>query len=306
MVDVRSYAHRVGPLLRISRPAFLALPVTLVVLGAAAATVEEVFDPTRTAVALIGLVVLHISVNALNEASDYESGIDERTDATPFSGGSKTLPDGHVEPRTAYRYGYLMAAIGALIGLWFLVVVGPLLIPVLVLGGVSVLAYTDYLTRYSLGELFAGLGLGGLPVLGTAIVQAGTVPTAAVVAAVPAFLLTFNLLLLNEFPDVAPDRFGNRKNLLHRFGRVWGGRLYALASALVPMSILTGILLGVVPITATLALLASVAAVRPVAWTLRSPQAQPPESVLRDNVVFILATNGLLAVGLVLPSVGLF
>jgi len=306
MVDVQSYAHRVGPLLRISRPAFLALPITLVALGAAAGLVGGVFDPVRTTVALVGLVVLHISVNALNEASDYESGIDERTDATPFSGGSKTLPEGHIDAQTVYRYGYLTAAIGGLIGLWFLVVVGPLLIPVLVLGAVSVLAYTDYLTRYSLGELFAGLGLGGLPVLGTAIVQAGTLPSAAVVAAVPAFLLTFNLLLLNEFPDIAPDRFGNRKNLLHRFGRVWGGRLYALASVLVPLSILVGILLGVVPITAVLALLASVAAIRPVAWALHSPRERPPEPVLRDNVVFILATNGLLAVGLALPSIGLF
>ncbi len=306
MVDVQKYAHRLGPLLRISRPAFLALPVTLVGLGAAAAAVEGDFDPTRTAVALVGLVSLHVSVNALNEASDYESGIDERTQATPFSGGSKTLPEGRLDPEVAYRYGYVAAAVGALIGLWFLSVVGLLLLPVLVVGAVSVLAYTDYLTRYSLGELFAGLGLGGLPVVGTAMIQAGTLSPVALLAAVPAFLLTFNLLLLNEFPDIVPDRVGDRRNLIHRFGRVWGGRLYATSSTLVPATVLGGILNGLFPVTAALGLLGTLAALRPVAWALRAPRDRPPMAVLRDNVVFILATNGLLAVGLALPAVGLF
>ena len=104
-------------------------------------------------------------MNALNEAANYRSGIDERTDATPFSGGSKTLVTTDLEARTAALFGYATAAVGAAIGAYFLLVVGPVLVPVIAAGAVFVLAYTEYLTRYGLGEISAGLG--ALPVSGS-------------------------------------------------------------------------------------------------------------------------------------------
>ena len=42
--------------------------------------------------ALIGATSAHISVNAFNEYFDFKSGLDFKTQRTPFSGGSGTLP----------------------------------------------------------------------------------------------------------------------------------------------------------------------------------------------------------------------
>ncbi|ERG96185.1 prenyltransferase [Haloquadratum walsbyi] len=304
MAAVTQYIGQLRPLFSVARPPFLVLPATLITLGAAASAVGNgSFSATRTGIALIGLIALHVSVNALNEAADYESGIDERTDATPFSGGSKTLPAGDVNPTTVYRFGYATAAIGMIIGVWFLIVIGPILIPIYVIGAISVLGYTEYLTKVGLGEIGAGLGLGGLPVIGTALVQSGEISPVGVLAAVPAFILTFNLLLLNEFPDVDPDRYGGRANLIHRFGRVWGGRLYAVTTVVVPIIIILGVIAKVFPRTALLALLGVIAAFRPVVWSIQTPEERPPASVLRNNVIFILLTNILLTIGLTLPII---
>ena len=81
-----------APWLGVARAPFLLLPVPLVASGAAAAAYEGSFGWTPTLLALVGLVLLHVAVNALNEASDMTTGIDLRTTRTPFSGGSGTLP----------------------------------------------------------------------------------------------------------------------------------------------------------------------------------------------------------------------
>ncbi len=297
MSVVQDSMRTLRPLIGISRPSFLLLPITLVAVGASVAASAGTVDLFRTAVALIGLLSLHISVNALNEAADYESGIDRQTNPTPFSGGSKTLPQTQLTPQTAYRFGYLTAGIGAVIGVWFLWVVGLVLLPVIVIGAITVLFYTDYLTKYSLGEVAAGAGLGGLPVIGTALVQNGQLSIAAIAASVPAFFLTFDLLLLNEFPDFDPDRAGGRANLLHRLGRPTAGRLYVLATLLVPISIALSVAGGLFPLWTLLGVVPVVVAIRPIQWTLTSPTERPPVAVLRNNVLFILSTNTLLAVG---------
>lgn len=302
MSQTSSVRQTLAGVIGVARPPFLLLPAGLVAVGVAAAAYDGTVDAGRSALALIGLLALHVSVNALNEAADYRSGIDRRTDATPFSGGSKTLITTDLEARTAAAVGYTNAAVGAAIGGYFLLVVGPVLVPVIVAGAVCVLAYTEYLTRYGLGEVGAGLGLGALPVIGTALVQSGQLGTAAVAAAVPPFFMTFNLLLLNEFPDVEPDRWGGRANLIHRFGRRRAARLYVGAALAVPVSIGLAVVGGALPALALLGIVPAVALVRPLGWAVTRPTARPPVAALRDNVVWILGTNATLAAGIALST----
>ncbi|MDH3254535.1 MAG: hypothetical protein OEM62_06045, partial [Acidobacteriota bacterium] len=54
-------------LARVARAPFLLLSVVLVAAGAAAAYREGDFSWLRTGVALIGLIGLHVAVNAFNE-----------------------------------------------------------------------------------------------------------------------------------------------------------------------------------------------------------------------------------------------
>jgi 1,4-dihydroxy-2-naphthoate polyprenyltransferase len=79
----------IGPM----RPRFLLLTPVCVLLGWATARWEAgPVNLLHLLMALVGAVAAHISVNAFNEYLDFRSGLDLRTQRTPFSGGTGTLP----------------------------------------------------------------------------------------------------------------------------------------------------------------------------------------------------------------------
>ena len=284
--------------LGVARAPFLLLPVTLVAAGAAAAAHGGEFSWPRTLLALAGLVAAHVGVNVLNEVSDMKTGIDLRTDRTPFSGGSGTLPGHDMSVRTATVFGLGACGAALVIGIWFVTRVGWLLVPVMALGAVAILFYTDVFARAGVGETFAGLGLGALPVWGTALVQGGTPGAAAVAAAVPAFLMTFNLLLLNEFPDEEADRSGGRRNLVLLFGRRAAAAVYAAAALATPVAIGAAVALRALPAAALVAVAPSLLLVAPLRWALGAPEGPVPIPALAANVAWNLATNAVLAAAL--------
>jgi 1,4-dihydroxy-2-naphthoate octaprenyltransferase len=273
--------------------------VTLVAVGAAAAAWEGAFAVGPTLLALVGLVALHIAVNAFNEASDMATGIDLHTERTPFSGGSGTLPSGQLSVRATRVFALGCAVIGGAIGVHFGLEFGWGFVALMALGAAAVLLYSDVFARAALGELLAGLGLGALPVWGTAWVQGRPPGEAALSAGIPAFLMTFNLLLLNEFPDEEADRGGGRRNLVLLFGRRGAAVIYAVAALLVPVSLAVAVGLGALPRLALVALLPSVLLAKPLVWALTRPKEPVPLPALAANVIWNLATNTVLALALV-------
>ena len=295
MTDVKTYAA-------LARAPFLFLPVTLVICGAGAAAYEGTVYWGTTLLALVGLVAVHIAVNALNEWSDMRRGIDMMTVRTPFSGGSGTLPAGKAPVHAALRLGMFFAGVGLVIGLWFYYQIGAAFLPFLLFGAVFVMGYTDALARMGVGEVAAGLGLGGFAVSGVVIVQDGLLGWVGIAASVPAFLMTFNLLLLNEFPDEEADREGGRKNLVILFGRRAAALIYALAALLVPVWIVGSAVTGTFPLWALLGALPSLLLVKPLTWAFGNTGEKVPIPALGANVTWNLATNTLLGIGLFLGA----
>ena len=285
--------------LGVARAPFLILPVTLVAAGAAAAAYEGAFRWEATILALVGLVALHAAVNALNEASDMRTGIDLHTRRTPFSGGSGTLPSGRLSVRATRLFALGAMALGAAIGVYFALQLGWAFGALMALGAAAVLLYSDVFARSGLGEVFAGLGLGALPVWGAAWVQGAPPGRAALWAGVPAFLMTFDLLLLNEFPDEDADRGGGRRNLVLLLGRPTAARIYAAAGLLVPVSLVAAVATGALPRLALVAAVPSVLLAKPLAWAISAPREPVPIPALGANVVWNLATNAVLALALV-------
>jgi 1,4-dihydroxy-2-naphthoate octaprenyltransferase len=287
----------------VARAPFLLLPFTLVAAGGAAGLFDGHFSWSRTLLALVGLVALHMAVNTLNEWSDMRTGVDLATQRTPFSGGSGTLPKGGMGLSSALAFGLTCAAVGLGVGVYLVSKVGWPLVPIMVIGAIGVLAYTDVLARMGIGEVAAGLGLGGLPVLGTALVQDGTVGPAAWAAALPATFMTFNLLLLNEFPDEEADREGGRRNLVILFGRRTAALIYAAAALATPAAIVTAVVLGALPAVCLAAALPSLLLVKPLRWVAGDTENPVPIPALGANVVWNLATNAVMAIALVISAV---
>jgi 1,4-dihydroxy-2-naphthoate octaprenyltransferase len=202
--------------------------------------------------------------------------------------------------RAAFVFGLVCAGVGLAIGVWFFAKLGWVLVPIFVAGAVSVLAYTDFLARIGVGEIAAGFGLGLGPVIGTALVQDGSWSTAAVATSIPAFLMTFNLLLLNEFPDEEADRTGGRKNLVLLFGRARAARIYAIAALAVPASLVVAVVVGVLPPPVLVAVLPSLLLVKPLQWAFKDPSQPVPIPALGANVIWNLTTNSLIAITLII------
>ena len=249
---------------------------------------------------LLGATSAHISVNAFNEYFDFKSGLDFKTKRTPFSGGSGTLPENPALARWTLTTAIITFMVVLLLGIYFVAESGLTLLPLGIMGLFLIFAYTPWLAHNAFLCLIApGLGFGPLMVLGTHFVLTGTYSWSAFVASLIPFFLVSNLLLLNQFPDVAADSSIKRKNYPIIIGRRESSIIYIIFLALSYLTIIFGVyehflpklsLLGLV--TCLLAVPAGIGAYR---YADRTDKLMP---YLGANVVIILSTPVLVAIGL--------
>ena len=292
---------RLKHILGIVRGPFLLLTPACVFLGAALAVYEcGRIDAVRTALAIAGALAAHVGVNALNEYSDFRSGLDASTERTPFSGGSGTLPEQPGLARTALGVGLGACAVTAAIGLWFVFTTGLVVLLIGVLGLSVVLTYTVWVTRSPVLCLIApGFGFGSLMVVGTHLVLAGHISRASVLASLVPFFLVNNLLLLNQFPDVEADRSAGRRHLPIVFGRRTAGFVYIAFLFAAYGSVGLPVALGVLPRTVLLGLMPAVLAVPTCVGVVRhGSDTRRLIPFMGLNVVMNLTTPCLMAAGL--------
>jgi 1,4-dihydroxy-2-naphthoate octaprenyltransferase len=253
----------------------------------------------------VGAIMANISVNALNEYLDYKSLLDTKTERTPFSGGSGTLPHKPEVALYAFWTGIVSMAITILIGVYFLTVRGLALLPLGLLGIVLIVFYTTWITRFPLLCLFApGIGFGPIMVVGTHFALTGTYSLEAWVASLVPFFLVSNLLLLNQFPDVEADRDVGRRHYPIVIGRRKSARIYSAFLLLTYASIVLAVLYGLLPAWSLLGLLTVVLAWRAIQGAMQfADDTAALVPVLGVNVQITLLTPTLVAVGLLLGSI---
>ncbi len=249
---------------------------------------------------LLGALASHICVNVFNEYFDFTSGLDARTKPTPFSGGSGTLQAHPEMQRPTLGLAILAFVVVAGIGLYFVWLRGWELLPLGIAGLILLVTYTVWLAREPVLCLVApGLGFGVLMVMGTHFSLTGAYSWAAFTASlVPTFLVS-DLLLLNQFPDVEADKTVGRRHFPITKGRRFSAILYGAFLLLANLSVLVGVMLGVLPRFSLLALLTVVPALKAFQGAYRNADNTPgliPSMGL--NVIINLAAPALLAVGL--------
>jgi len=288
-----------GPL----RVPFLLLNLSCVAAGTGAALWRKgSIHWVDFALALVGAICAHASVNALNEYSDFHSGIDAHTDRTLFSGGSGTLQKCPEMSGYALGVGLLCATATVAIGLYFIWNRGWAIAPLGIAGLAIVFLYTPWFTHSSWPCLVApGLGFGSCMVMGTDFVLGGSYSPAGFAASMVPFFLVNNLLLLNQFPDIEADRSGGRKHFIIQHGIHAGAIVYTLFSAGAYLSVLIAVAVRVLPplcllvlLTIPLVVLASRTAL------LHGTNRFKLAPALGMNVIINIVTPLLLAVGLIL------
>ncbi len=254
--------------------------------------------------ALLGGLAAHIAVNALNEWDDFRSGLDLKTERTPFSGGSGTLPEHPELARGALLIGLASIALTIGAGLYFILKWGWAIAPLGLLGLLIVLLYTRWFTRSPLLCLLApGLGFGPCMVMGTHFALSGQYSAAAGLASLVPLFLVSNLLLLNQYPDLSADTRAGRRHLIIVHGPETGVRVFGLFLAACFVSIIVGVLLGLLPLFALLGLLPIPLGLL-VFRDVRTHHASVPQliPVMGKNVMITHLTPLLLSLGIFLGS----
>ena len=280
------------------RANFLVLSVVLVMIGGAAAFHDGCFNIGIFFVTMIGVVCAHISVDLFNEYSDWKTGIDDKTERTPFSGGSGNLQEGLIEPSHVRMAAWIALACAFLIGLWLASIAGWQVLILMASGGIATVFYTDYLAKWVIGELVSGITLGSFVVIGSYFVQTGEITTGILWASIPPGILTFLLLLLNEFPDAEADLAGGRRHIVIAAGKRVSGIIYTVMLMFVFLALILGIVMGDLPVTQLISFLTLPLAVITAYRVLRyGNETQKLIPALGMNVIIVLATDFLMALG---------
>jgi len=248
-------------------------------------------------------MLAHASVNVLNDYFDYKSGVDLKTLKTPFSGGSGILPSGKLSARQVLWYGIILFALAIPVGVFFTVVQGWLLLPLLCLGGLCILLYTSIILKNIFPEWSPGLGLGILPVLGAFFVQTGHYSWSALIGAIPSGFLVLNLLLLNEFPDVEADLIANRRTLPITAGKRKAAMVYTFFLVATYVWIVGAVIAGAMPSFCLLGLATLPFAVKAVRGAFHYDDLNKVIPAMALNVLVVLLTQLFLGIGYILGAV---
>lgn len=228
-----------------------ALPASVmpVVFGTALAVVigKAHFKPGLFVVSAVGMAILHIGANMLNDVYDYLKGIDRQ--ANPVSGA---VVRGWLTPNQVLAAAWACLGIGSLIGLFIAWQVGPAILWI-GLAGVTIGVFYTWgplpLKYNALGDLAVFMGFGILGALGAWTVQTGAPAWTPVIWAVPLGLLIIGILHANNWRDIQGDThqsvctvaslLGDNKSLLYYAVLVFGPFVYILA--LIALSWLGGL-----------------------------------------------------------------
>lgn len=299
------------------RAPFLILSVFLVLIGLALSIKYPLqlageFSYFHAILLIVGVVSSHISVNLFNEYSDYFTKIDFRTNRTPFSGGSGMMTSGKSNPSTVLWVAIITLIFSLIIGLYFSITANWVILVFALIGAISIVFYTNFFARYMLGELFAGLALGSLVVLGSYISMNASpsmqwnsiLPSEVIWLSVPAGILTSLLLLINEFPDAEADKAGGRKHLVIRLGWKGAAWVYTLGMFTSFLIIILLPLVGLSSYWIYIALFPLPLAIKASVATLKVGN-QPAMLVpaLGSNVITVLATDLLIATAIFIEMI---
>jgi len=279
---------------------FIILTPACVSLGIATAVAAGA-TPRWWEIALViaAAILAHLAVNVFNEYQDFKSGLDATTKRTPFSGGSGTLPEHPELAGTALALAVACATLVAGIGIYFALAGRALVLVPGVLGILIVALYTPWIVRRPVACLIApGIGFGTSMVVGAHLALGAPLTWAPVIASFIPFFLVSNLLLLNQFPDIEPDRAIGRNNILTAFGLRRGTIVYGLFLVFCYLAIGAGALTGAFPPLSLIGL-----ATLPLAViTFRGALTHGNDTAklvptLGLNVLIVLATPVLTALG---------
>jgi 1,4-dihydroxy-2-naphthoate octaprenyltransferase len=233
-------------------------------------------------------------------------GTDKLVQRTPFSGGSGLIKEGLLTPRMVLIEGIVTLIVSLAIGIYFIFLY-PVLLWLVAAGALLTVLYTPVLTKTVITEIFPGLGLGVIPVIGAYVVMQPVGKVAItpelIWLSVPAGILVTGLLWINELPDIKADTATGRRHAVLLMGTKAGAWSYVALLVATYVSIIVPIALGVLPVWCLAGLLTIPLAIKAGTGAVKNHDSiEGIIPALGQNVLTVLATPVLLAIGLVIAT----
>ena len=242
--------------LRAIRVKFLLASVIAVSLGLSLAWHSGYpIDIIHAILTFAGVISLHASVDLLNDYWDFKRGIDTKTKRTKMSGGTGVLPEGLLKPKSVYIVGIGFLILGAIIGIYFVIIFGITIGLILGFAILSVYFYSTKIVNWGLAEVFVTIK-GTLIVLGTYFIQSQTIDDFAIFAGVVVGILSSMVLFVTSIPDHDADKEKGRRTLVIIFGMSNAVRTFLIFPILAYGVIIYGVLTGIFPVYSLIVLLA--------------------------------------------------
>jgi len=263
-----------------TRLPFASASVLPAILGAVWAWVYHPagFRLVHAAVAVLGVLFLHLGANTINDYFDWDLSDRINRFPTPFSGGSRCRLE-NVLKRESFLFMAIVFFALATSAAAFLVFLGRPLVPVIgTAGALCGLLYSVRpfsLQSRGLGELTILLAFGPLITLGMGYAACGVFSPDFFLAGIPNGLVVASILWINEFPDFEADAGSGKRNLVVRLGTAKARYGYMALLALFYVSTILLASLGVFPLWSLLILLSLPLSIKTCLFVWRNHGSPP-------------------------------
>lgn len=282
-----------------ARPRTLSAAVAPVLAASALAYQQGGFTGLPAVLCLGFALLIQIGTNYANDYFDFKKGADTAERVGP----RRAVAAGLIAPQTMWRATLLVMAVAFGLGLGLLPYGGW---PLLVVGLTSIacgIAYTGGpypLAYHGWGDVFVFVFFGLVAVGATYFVQVGQVSTEALWLGAGLGALSTNILVVNNYRDIATDRSAGKRTLAVRFGPRFARTQFAAGHGLWlgVVGVLT--LRGALPVIAGV-LLAAISIALGYRQLLRLHAAETPAEL----IMLLGATGRHVALMALLVSIGL-
>ena len=242
--------------LRAIRVKFLLASVIAVSLGLSLAWHSgHPIDILHALLTFAGVISLHASVDLLNDYWDFKRGIDTKTKRTKMSGGTGVLPEGLLKPKSVYIVGIAFLILGAIIGIYFVIIFGITIGLILGFAILSVIFYSTKIVNWGLAEVFVTIK-GTLIIIGTYFIQSQSIDDFTILAGIVVGVLSSLVLFVTSIPDHDVDKEKGRRTLIIIFGKANAVKTFLIFPILAYGIIIYGVVSGLFPIYSLIVLLA--------------------------------------------------
>jgi len=217
-----------------ARPKFFTACILPVFVGSSLGYLSAgTFNAQLFILATLAIIFIHAGANLANDYYDYKSRNDLlNKNLTPFSGGSCFIPNGLLPPQVVIIEALIALALGALLGLWIAYLTKSSIILTIGIIGISgAFFYTAppfKLGYRGLGEVIIALLFGLFPVYAAYYLQTRVLDYKPLMPALIVSILIFEIILINEFPDLPADKAVNKKTLPVLLGIPIAAMIYKL------------------------------------------------------------------------------